>query len=147
MRACTLVKDVNNDEKNICTLCGRIFMHKAPANKIVLVCHNQEGYVPQNVELREVKNKPRTIPPIENELQEMPSYGTMAKNALKALGAFIANPTTVTKEEYAKRLEVCSSCDKYDDIGNRCTFCGCYLALKAKGAAFHCPLKKWPGDT
>lgn len=154
MRACTLVKDINDNNKNICTLCGRIFIHSAPSNKIILVCYNQEGYIPQKAELREITNKPPVTRPIDNAIkanipnveQGMPSIGTMAKNAMVAVGQFIANPSTVSKEEYAKRLEVCSSCDKYDDIGNRCMHCGCFLALKAKGAAFHCPLKKWPGD-
>lgn len=150
MRACDLFKDPNDNTKNICRLCGRIFIHETPCNKIFLVCHNQEGLTivqPEIVDLVQKNNKEMQIVQKEKPKVEMPSVGSMAKNAIKALGAFVANPTTVTKEEYEARLTVCSSCDKYDDVGNRCGVCGCYLALKAKGAAFHCPLKKWPGDT
>ena len=47
--------------------------------------------------------------------------------------------------EYAKRLDICDSCDKKEQqvIGTVCNECGCILPIKAAIPVFHCPKGKW----
>lgn len=72
-----------------------------------------------------------------------PSLLQQGWNVAQALAAFTADGfQTVTKEQYEARLAICETCDRRR--GTRCLQCGCGLALKAKGRAFQCPLKKWP---
>lgn len=74
--------------------------------------------------------------------QKMPSMPRRAWNFSKALASFVADGCkTVEKEEYRRRLTICSGCDRRS--GGGCKKCGCNLALKAKGRAWKCPLGKW----
>jgi hypothetical protein len=46
-----------------------------------------------------------------------------------------------------ERLEVCKSCDQYNDKDKNnptCNECGCFLQIKTGWATESCPLKKWP---
>jgi hypothetical protein len=54
----------------------------------------------------------------------------------------------VSREEYQDRVKICQSCDLYEKFAkDECGECLCYVkTLKAWGAAWHCPLYKWPGD-
>lgn len=75
--------------------------------------------------------------------QAMPGLARQAWNLARALAGFVADGcTTVTAEQYRRRLEICDGCERRR--GNRCAACGCYLSLKARGRAFTCPLSKWP---
>jgi hypothetical protein len=77
------------------------------------------------------------------EAGKMPSLPRQAWNLAASLADFVADRCrTVNEEEYRQRLEICDSCAERRD--NRCSKCGCYLALKARGRAFRCPLDKWP---
>ncbi len=42
-----------------------------------------------------------------------------------------------------ERMEICKSCEKYDESENRCMQCGCWLEPKTKFALDSCPLGKW----
>lgn len=81
------------------------------------------------------------------EVQSVPpSLLQQGWNAAKALGSFIADGlTTVSTEEYERRLSICDTCEHRAD--NRCNLCGCFLELKAKGRAFDCPANKWNQST
>jgi hypothetical protein len=74
---------------------------------------------------------------------EFPPMRKQMWNVARALAAFVANPRFVAREEYVARLDVCHDCDQRRD--ERCLQCGCALSLKARGAAFDCPLRKWQG--
>ncbi|MGE0607693.1 MAG: DUF6171 family protein [Pirellulales bacterium] len=67
-----------------------------------------------------------------------------ASNFLGAIRDFIHKPGFVTAEEYAARLDVCDTCKLNKD--GKCQACGCTLTRKARAAAWHCPLEKWPGE-
>lgn len=149
MRQCKLQK-INNT--NQCIRCGRTIDSDLPVEKIHIICGDQTNYQPKNViivpanKIPELLEKQEELENSKKPKIDMPSKGEMAKNALIALGQFIMNPHSVTTKQYEERLKVCSGCDRYDDESNRCGVCGCFLALKAQGAAFNCPLKKWPGE-
>jgi hypothetical protein len=71
-----------------------------------------------------------------------PALTTRAWNLTESLVDFTADGfKTLSTEEYQARLAICDTCDRRRE--NTCLECGCYLALKAKGRAFECPLSKW----
>ena len=75
--------------------------------------------------------------------RKMPPLGGRAWNLAKALTAFAADGCrTVPKATYRIRLQTCAACARRED--NWCLECGCFLPIKAKGRAWHCPLGKWP---
>jgi len=85
------------------------------------------------------------IPPVPVQPVPLrpPSLMQQGWNVAQALAAFTADGfKTVTAEQYEQRLAICDTCDRRS--GTRCLQCGCGLALKARGRAFQCPLKKWP---
>ncbi|MCR5581264.1 MAG: DUF6171 family protein [Pseudobutyrivibrio sp.] len=47
----------------------------------------------------------------------------------------------VTDEEYERRLQVCTTCDKLNE--GTCMSCGCYVELRAAAKVSHCPNKAW----
>jgi hypothetical protein len=53
----------------------------------------------------------------------------------------------VSDEVYKERVSICRSCDRYDELENRCVECGCYVPGKAKINIDSCPLKKWDVDS
>ncbi len=46
-----------------------------------------------------------------------------------------------TDDEYARRLGICSECDRLN--AGLCSACGCYVELRALTAARHCPYDRW----
>ncbi|MEM1393156.1 MAG: DUF6171 family protein [Cyanobacteria bacterium P01_D01_bin.116] len=42
-----------------------------------------------------------------------------------------------------ERLEICSSCAKYNPEAKRCTVCGCFMLVKANIETSECPDGKW----
>ena len=77
------------------------------------------------------------------DTRKPPPLHIQAWNLGAALTAFVADGLrTVSKKEYQERLKICDNCD--ERRGTRCLQCGCWLAWKATGRAFKCPLDKWP---
>lgn len=57
-----------------------------------------------------------------------------------SLREYIANypeEKRVPAEEYARRLEICQSCDRLAD--GMCAVCGCYVELRALKKGQYCP--------
>ncbi len=50
-------------------------------------------------------------------------------------------------EIYAERIGICKSCDKYMELENQCSECGCYIPMKAKIVLDSCPLEKWTANS
>ena len=44
-------------------------------------------------------------------------------------------------ELYARRLDICASCEKL--AGNTCLACGCFVELRAAKKGSVCPYRKW----
>jgi hypothetical protein len=41
------------------------------------------------------------------------------------------------------RMEICKTCDEFEDNSKVCGNCGCYLEPKTLVKNEHCPLNKW----
>ena len=77
-----------------------------------------------------------------------PSIPQMAKNIggdiiknVKSVAA--GNPLTSDQDEGNKRKAICNSCEFFNKSQDRCTKCGCYMAVKAYLKASSCPIGKW----
>lgn len=84
--------------------------------------------------------------------KEYPSIYKMAENAVGAVVDFIRDGGKLVDEnEQKRRLEICTgnqekgipTCENYDSSQNRCTKCGCFLALKTNISSGGCPIGKW----
>ena len=82
------------------------------------------------------------------EENQFPSVGEQASN-LTDLMMNIASDTINGKriftslKEQQYRMEICKTCEFYDEESNRCKECGCYLKQKVKIAGAWCPIFKW----
>jgi hypothetical protein len=63
------------------------------------------------------------------------------KGMIEKYLAAIQNEDRVPKDEYERRLSICTTCD-YLNSGT-CAACGCYVELRAAGTVGRCPYKKW----
>jgi hypothetical protein len=71
-----------------------------------------------------------------------PPLTAHATNLFESVVAFVGDGCALVDDtEYRERLETCRACDRRN--GKRCTACGCWIALKARGRAFACPLGRW----
>jgi predicted RNA-binding Zn-ribbon protein involved in translation (DUF1610 family) len=74
--------------------------------------------------------------------QSLPPLTAQVSNLFHSVVAFVGNGCALVDDaEYRQRLETCHVCDRRVD--KRCTACGCWIALKARGRAFACPLGRW----
>lgn len=109
------------------------------------ICRANPHYVPQRDDNWRRQFDPQgevAIPP----LAPKPSIMAQAWSVATAIGAFIADGfQTVSAEEYARRMQICDGCDRRTE--NRCSECGCFLAVKAQGRAFTCPLNRWESSS
>lgn len=146
MSNCIFEQDENDSNIKKCKNCGRIVKTKRKAEEIVANCKTFRG--------NSTVILPTIIGPGINQVMEdkikkqqefeIPSMTTKIGNFLSSMLDFVADPSFVTKEEYGERLRICNTCPFR--VQNSCGKCGCNLSIKAKGHAFHCPEKKWPGD-
>jgi hypothetical protein len=90
--------------------------------------------------------RPQSGPPLAPKdagQQAFPPLSTQAWSLARSVAAFVADGfRTVDAGQYRERLGVCGACDRLS--GHRCTECGCWVALKARGRTFTCPLGRWP---
>lgn len=72
------------------------------------------------------------------------NFFDLIKNAGEAASEAIKSGLDVRdKDETEKCLTICSECENLKSDPFRCGICGCYLKLKVKLKAWHCPLNKW----
>ena len=77
----------------------------------------------------------------------MPSLAEQAKNLILSTANVLAYAAVTGKiktdpQTAGSRVETCKQC-RHLENGNRCTVCGCFIAMKAGLAAEKCPMKKW----
>lgn len=135
MNRCKFETDINNPTLHRCIVCGVRIKGAVKAESIYLPCRGPSKYkIPPTIPSENKEPPKKSLPPISKQI----------KNALWAGIDFLKNPELVTDKLYLERLKVCNTCE--ERVDNRCSKCGCFLATKAKGAAFSCPLLKWPGE-
>ena len=83
-----------------------------------------------------------------NKNNSMPSPIQMAKNLANTAVATVksvatGNPINVSDDEANKRKNVCNGCQFFNKAQERCTKCGCYMAVKTYLKAATCPIGKW----
>ncbi len=84
---------------------------------------------------------PRPSPEERGELA-FPPLSTQVASFLGAVVAFVGDGCVLVNDtEHRRRLDVCRTCDRR--AGRRCAACGCWIAMKARGRAFSCPLGRW----
>lgn len=78
----------------------------------------------------------------------LPSMTEMARNISASLGRTVAAAVTGRQvkegtEEQARRYAICRECPFFRASDERCSRCGCYLAVKTWLKAERCPVGKW----
>lgn len=82
------------------------------------------------------KCKTCSFPSLSDQIKNVSlSLFNVMTQALKT-GSVVAHEQVVEK-----RIELCNGCEFLDN--NRCSACGCYIALKSGLAAEKCPKGKW----
>ena len=125
-----------------CPRCGRVWRLQGGSGAIVqcpLCALNPSGSLPG------AGTQPSASTPREEGSGPVAGPGGTRQlwNAAVALTQFVADGCqTIPAADYRARLEICESCDRQQN--GRCLECGCWLSLKARGRAWHCPLDKWP---
>ena len=72
-----------------------------------------------------------------------PSTTDKIKNFTKLAAEVAKNPKIVPIEEYSRRLNICRSCQYYNEPHSTCRRCGCFMKAKAKFKAARCPENIW----
>lgn len=49
----------------------------------------------------------------------------------------------VQENVYDARMEICRSCDKFKQLSQRCSLCGCFMTMKSRLEGANCPIGKW----
>jgi uncharacterized paraquat-inducible protein A len=80
--------------------------------------------------------------------QAMPSPMQIAKNLAKTAVATVksvaaGNPVNAPQDVIDNRKNICNSCTFFNKNQDRCTKCGCNMALKTYIKAASCPVGKW----
>jgi hypothetical protein len=78
----------------------------------------------------------------------MPSIPQMARNlgqdivkTVKSVAA--GNAINADSQEANQRKSICNTCEFFNKAQDRCTKCGCFMAVKVYIKASNCPIGKW----
>lgn len=52
----------------------------------------------------------------------------------------------VSNETKSERLEICKSCEFFNESLYQCKQCGCFLQIKTSWATEKCPIDKWGAE-
>lgn len=83
----------------------------------------------------------------ENQ-NSFPSVPEMASNLVSDVYKNVksvvqGNPLNVSQDDAEKRKAICENCTFFNKEQQRCTKCGCYMAVKVYLKASSCPVGKW----
>jgi Family of unknown function (DUF6171) len=85
--------------------------------------------------------------------KQYPSLAQQAKNLanfswelLKYINQNHSTVLVASDDVYKERTSICKSCERFDDMENKCMECGCYIPAKARVILDSCPLGKWTAD-
>lgn len=93
---------------------------------------------------------PPPEPSMAPQVPSLPSMTQMAKNiagsiAKTAKSAITGQGIRISSEEAKRRLDICNNgpCPFFRQSDQRCSKCGCYMAVKTYLKAERCPIGKW----
>jgi Family of unknown function (DUF6171) len=83
-----------------------------------------------------------------NKPPQMPSIGAMASNLARSVANNVqsvaaGNPLRLDDSAATQRLNICRGCEFFNGAEQRCTKCGCFMAVKTYLKAEKCPVGKW----
>lgn len=90
-----------------------------------------------------------TILAVSPSIEEsLPSTATMASNLFKSAKDIVKSAVSgqgvgLTEDERIKRMSICNICNYFRHSDQRCSKCGCYMAVKTYFKATKCPVGKW----
>lgn len=123
------------DSKNLETYCKFVsHPRRGKTYYICTVCEQEQRHYGA------IENLKRPCPGYS-----MPNFTKQAWNLGSAIKDFVAEPDTVSKDTYEKRISKCNDCEYR--VNQRCALCGCWILMKAASQAQHCPDARWDGDT
>jgi hypothetical protein len=101
-----------------------------------------------DLEIPSVATTPVAAPTAPYTTPSLPSMIQMAKNVSASLARTAKQAATgqgvrVTKEEAERRLAICKTCQFFRLHDQRCSKCGCYMAVKTYLKAEKCPVGLW----
>jgi len=101
-----------------------------------------KGYIKNAIEQNRIKSM------ASSNKSNYPSISQMAQNLggeiIKNVQSVAAgNPLSADDAEGNRRKSICNSCEFFNKEGDRCTKCGCFMAVKAYLKASTCPIGKW----
>lgn len=112
-----------------------------------------KSFTPPPEELKKLAEKTSIHQPPPDEVIEagvpsLPSMTAMAKNVLGSLGRVVQAVATGQNVRLGKaaaeaRLAICKVCPFFRHVDERCSKCGCYMAVKTYLRAEKCPVGKW----
>jgi hypothetical protein len=81
----------------------------------------------------------------EDSAPAMPPTREQVVSFLRSMAQFMADGFRVVDgAEFERRVEICKNCKPWFNArSGRCSVCGCYGKLKAKGKVWTCPKGKW----
>jgi uncharacterized paraquat-inducible protein A len=80
-------------------------------------------------------------PNMPNAFQIAGNLASTAVNVVKS--TLEGNPLNVETDEADRRKNICNSCEFFNKAQERCSKCGCFMAVKAYIKAASCPVGKW----
>jgi hypothetical protein len=103
--------------------------------------NNDKNYLKQRIQENKIKS-------LQKSNKQYPSAFQMAKNLggdiiknIKSISS--GNALNVSSDVKESRKNICLSCEFYDKPKDRCTKCGCNMAVKTYLRASSCPIGKW----
>ena len=77
---------------------------------------------------------PLKLPPVREQVSNfLKAFARLAGDSFRCVG----------QEEFDRRVEICMACELFIRRSGRCSKCGCYGSLKARGRVWECPIRKW----
>lgn len=86
----------------------------------------------------ESSNKPNAMPSVPQMVRNVAS-----ETAKTVQSVLQGNPLKAEDKEAQSRKAICETCEFYNKAQERCTKCGCYMAVKVYLKASSCPVGKW----
>jgi hypothetical protein len=91
------------------------------------------------------ESKIRSLQSSRNPFPSVPrmvaNLGGEIINNVKSVAA--GNSLKTDDAEANNRKNICNSCEFFNKAQERCTKCGCFMAVKVYLKASHCPIGKW----